>query len=153
MKVHDVVVRDLSVHPDDRGRLFEILREDDPDFLHFGQAYVTTTYPGVVKAWHRHHAQDDVFCCLVGMIKLVIHDDRPGSPTRGHTQEIVFGEHCLRRVVVPRGLWHGWTALGTQEAMILNLVTAPYNPVHPDEERLPAHDNGVFAYDWKRRDR
>lgn len=145
-----VYVRDLVVHPDDRGRLFEVLRSDDPEFGGFGQAYITTTYPGVVKAWHRHQAQDDHFCVLKGMIKLVIHDNRPGSPTAGVTDEIWFGEHKLRRVVVPAGLWHGWTCVSEREAMILNLATAVYNHQKPDEERLPAH--GVIPYDWARRD-
>ncbi len=148
--IHDVVVQDLVVHPDDRGRLFEVLRRDDPHFREFGQAYVTTTYPDVVKAWHRHQNQDDYFCCLTGMVKLVIRDDRPDSPTGGTTQEVWLGEHKLRLVVVPRGTWHGWKCVSEREAMILNLVTTPYDPAAPDEERLPAH--GALAYDWSRRD-
>lgn len=152
MNIDGVVVKDLVVHPDDRGRLFEVLRADEPMFSRFGQAYVTTTYPGVVKAWHRHQRQDDYFCCLVGMIKLVIHDGRPGSPTAGQTQEIWLGEHRLRLVIVPRGTWHGWTCVSEKEAMILNLVTEPYNRQDPDEQRLPPHHNGVIDYDWARRD-
>jgi dTDP-4-dehydrorhamnose 3,5-epimerase len=151
-RVAGVLVSDLVVHPDDRGRLFEILRNDDPAFTGFGQAYVTTTYPGVVKAWHRHARQDDVFCCLSGMIKLVIHDRREGSLSVGLTDEIWLGEHKLRRVHVPRGTWHGWVCVSEKEAMILNLVTEPYNAAAPDEERLPPHDNGLFDYAWVRRD-
>lgn len=151
-RVNGVVVRDLVVHPDDRGRLFEVLRSDDPEFSKFGQAYITTTYPGVVKAWHRHQRQDDYFCCLSGMIKLVIYDARPGSPTLGQTDQIWFGEHKLRLVIVPRGTWHGWTCVSEREAMILNLVTEVYDPANPDEERLDPHQAGVIPYDWTRRD-
>jgi dTDP-4-dehydrorhamnose 3,5-epimerase len=151
-RVAGVVVRELVTHPDDRGRLFEVLRADDPHFSGFGQAYVTTTYPGVVKAWHRHQLQDDVFCCLVGMIKLVIHDARVGSSTPGSTQVIWLGEHKLRAVTVPKGCWHGWMCVSEKEAMILNLVSRAYDANHPDEERLPPHDNGVIGYDWTRRD-
>ena len=39
---------------DERGRLMEMLRCDDPIFKGFGQVYLTTAYPGVVKAWHYH---------------------------------------------------------------------------------------------------
>jgi dTDP-4-dehydrorhamnose 3,5-epimerase len=35
----------------------EILRRDDPIFQKFGQVYMTTNYPGVVKAWHYHKKQ------------------------------------------------------------------------------------------------
>lgn len=151
-RIAGVVVKELVVHPDDRGRLFEVLRSDEAMFQQFGQAYVTTTYPGVVKAWHRHQRQDDYFCCLSGMIKLVIHDARPDSPTVGLTDEIWLGTHKLRLVVVPRGTWHGWTCISDVEAMILNLVTEPYQADQPDEERIDPHVSGVVPYDWTRRD-
>ncbi len=153
MPILGVKVRSLQVIPDERGRLFEVLRADDPEwFQKFGQAYITTTYPGVVKAWHLHRHQEDYFTCLRGMIKLVIHDLREDSPTRGQTDEIFMGEHQMSLVVVPRGTWHGWKSIAEHEAMILNLVTEPYNHQAPDEERLPPHDNGLIPYDWSRRD-
>ena len=53
--MHGVKVKQLKVHPDERGRLMEILRSDDKEFfIQFGQIYMTTTFPGVVKAWHCH---------------------------------------------------------------------------------------------------
>jgi dTDP-4-dehydrorhamnose 3,5-epimerase len=39
---------------DERGRLMEIMRCDDNFFEKFGQVYMTTAYPGVVKGWHYH---------------------------------------------------------------------------------------------------
>ncbi|MFQ5893157.1 MAG: hypothetical protein ACE5H5_02485 [Nitrospinota bacterium] len=47
-------VRELTVHPDARGRLMELMRPDWEEFEQFGQVYMTTCYPGVVKAWHYH---------------------------------------------------------------------------------------------------
>jgi len=52
--IRGVEVKRLKVIPDDRGRLAEILRVDDPIYEGFGQVYFTTAYPGVVKAWHAH---------------------------------------------------------------------------------------------------
>jgi dTDP-4-dehydrorhamnose 3,5-epimerase len=49
-----VILKSLRLLPDERGRLMEILRNDDDIFSKFGQVYITTTYPGVVKAWHCH---------------------------------------------------------------------------------------------------
>ncbi len=48
--IDGVAVRRAKVLPDERGRLGEIMRADDPWFEKFGQVYFTTTYPGVVKA-------------------------------------------------------------------------------------------------------
>ncbi|MDI3281087.1 MAG: dTDP-4-dehydrorhamnose 3,5-epimerase family protein, partial [Bacillota bacterium] len=68
---------------DERGRLMEMFRCDDELFQKFGQVYLTTAYPGVVKAWHYHKLQTDNFVVVKGMMKVVLYDDRPDSPTRG----------------------------------------------------------------------
>ena len=52
--IDGVAIKQLKVIPDERGRLMEILRNDDDIFTGFGQVYLTTTYPQVVKAWHYH---------------------------------------------------------------------------------------------------
>ncbi len=148
-----VKVKQLKVLPDERGRLFEILRNDEKDiFQEFGQAYMTTTYPGVVKAWHYHKLQEDYFTCVRGMIKLVVYDNRPESPTHKQINEFFIGEHNLQLVVVPRFTYHGWKCVSEHEAMILNLVTKPYNYQEPDEYRLDPHHNDVIPYDWTRKD-
>jgi dTDP-4-dehydrorhamnose 3,5-epimerase len=151
--IHDVKVKKLKVIPDDRGRLMEMLRDDDDLFERFGQVYMSTTYPGVVKAWHFHKLQKDNFVCVRGMVKLVLADTREESPTRGHIDEFVVGEHNPLLVQVPIGVYHGWKALGSEEAIVINVPTMSYNPGQPDEYRLDPHDNGVIRYDWATKDR
>src|SRR3990167_6450996 len=73
----------LGVIPDERGRLFEMLRRDEPLFEKFGQVYCTSVNEGVVKGWHYHKKQVDNFVCVSGMIKLVIYDSRPRSAKIG----------------------------------------------------------------------
>ncbi|MCJ7653093.1 MAG: WxcM-like domain-containing protein, partial [Actinobacteria bacterium] len=75
-KIDGVAIKQLRVIPDERGHLMEMLRSDDEVFERFGQSYVTTTYPGVVKAWHMHSKQDDNIVCVHGMIKLALYDNR-----------------------------------------------------------------------------
>ncbi|MBU1147910.1 MAG: dTDP-4-dehydrorhamnose 3,5-epimerase, partial [Candidatus Omnitrophica bacterium] len=62
--IRDVEVKKLKLIPDERGRLMEILRSDEEMFQKFGQVYMTTAYPGVIKAWHYHKKQDDYFTCI-----------------------------------------------------------------------------------------
>jgi dTDP-4-dehydrorhamnose 3,5-epimerase len=50
--IDGVKIKKLKVLSDERGRLMEMLRSDDEIFIKFGQAYMTTAYPGVVKGWH-----------------------------------------------------------------------------------------------------
>jgi dTDP-4-dehydrorhamnose 3,5-epimerase len=85
--INGVVIKKLKVIPDERGRLMEILRNDDEIFKQFGQVYVTTTYPGVVKAWHFHKVQSDNFACIIGMIRVALFDARKDSPTYGECSQ------------------------------------------------------------------
>src|SRR3990167_5070944 len=92
--IKGVRVKALKVIPDERGRLFEMLRKDEALFVKFGQVYCTMVSPGVVKGWHYHKQQVDNFVCVSGMIKLVCYDGRSGSRTKGvvrseeHTSEL-----------------------------------------------------------------
>ena len=68
-RIHDVRTKALRLIADERGYLMEMLRADDELFSKFGQAYVSATYPGAVKAWHYHKVQVDHFVCVAGMIR------------------------------------------------------------------------------------
>jgi dTDP-4-dehydrorhamnose 3,5-epimerase len=151
--IHDVKTKRLKVIPDDRGRLMEMLRADDDLYEAFGQVYLSTTYPGVVKAWHYHKLQKDNFACVKGMVKLVLADTRDGSPTKGAVDEFVIGEHNPLLVQVPIGVYHGWKCIGTEEAFVINCTTNTYNYQDPDEYRLDPHQNDVIPYDWATKDR
>ena len=145
--INGVIVQPLRVIPDERGRVMEILRRDDPVFHQFGQCYLTTTYPGVVKAWHCHHLQTDQICAVKGMLKLVMYDARPDSPTHGEVHELFIGEHQPTRVTIPPGVFHGWKCISTKEALVINCPSELYNYAQPDEHRLPWNSAEV-PYDW-----
>ena len=149
--IDGVVLKELRVFPDERGRLMEILRCDEPHFKKFGQVYMTTTLPGVVKAWHFHKKQWDSICCVYGTIKLALYDDREGSATRGEVNEFYLGMHAPKLLVVPPQVYHGWKGVSVEEALIVNTVTEPYNYKEPDEFRLDAHKNNI-PYSWERKD-
>jgi dTDP-4-dehydrorhamnose 3,5-epimerase len=149
--IDGVKIIKLRVIPDDRGRLMEILRRDDGLFQKFGQVYMTTTYPGVVKAWHKHEKQTDNIACVAGMIKMALYDGRPGSPTQKEVNEFHLGVHNPVLVQVPAGIYHGWMGMSLEEAIIINIPTEPYNREQPDEQRLDPHNNDI-PYAWKRKD-
>jgi dTDP-4-dehydrorhamnose 3,5-epimerase len=145
--IEGVVVTDLKLLPSERGRLMEVQRADEADFPGFGQAYVTSTYPGVVKAWYRHSVQVDQIAVVTGLLKLVLYDDREGSASHGMVQEVVLGDVTPRLVRIPPGVWHGFQATGDREAFALHLNTVPFDPAGPDEERLPP-DSDLIPYSW-----
>ena len=149
--IEGVKIKKLNPIPDERGRVMEIIRKDDEIFNKFGQVYMTSAYPGVVKAWHYHKIQTDFFCVLKGMMKVVLYDGRAGSSTKGEVNEFFMGEYNPVLVRVPPLIYHGFKGMGTREAIMLNCPTEPYNPKKPDEYRLEAHTKKI-PYDWARKD-
>ena len=150
--IRGVRVKPLRVIADERGRLFEMLRRDEPLLKKFGQVYCTTVTCGVVKGWHYHKRQIDHFVCVSGMIKLVAYDGRAGSPTKGAVNEFCIGTHNPLLVQIPAGVYHGFKGISRPEAIVINVPTEPYRHRKPDEYRLDPHHNDI-PYDWNRVDR
>lgn len=149
--IEGVVVKPLKVIPDERGWLMEIFRDDDPFFRKFGQAYLTVVYPGVVKGWHYHKVQDDHFCVVKGMSKVVLYDRRDDSKTKGEVNEFFMGEKNPILLLIPHGVLHGMKGVGVEPALLLNVPTEHYDYASPDEYRVHPHDNDI-PYDWERKD-
>ena len=148
MKLIDgVKLKVLKVIPDERGWLMEILRNDDDIFEQFGQVYITTAYPGVVKGWHFHKKQTDNFTCIKGMMKVVLYDGREDSTTYKIINEFYVGEKNPILITVPSLVYHGFKAIGTETAFFLNVPTHVYDYKEPDEFRAPPDDPEI-GYDW-----
>jgi len=146
--IKDMQVKKLKLIPDERGRLMEILRSDEEIFRNFGQVYMTTAYPGIIKAWHYHKKQDDYFTCISGTMRLALYDARKDSPTYKEINDFTINLENPILVKIPRLVYHGFKCVGDKEAIVINTPTLPYNPDEPDEYRLNAIKNDI-PYDWK----
>ena len=147
--INGVKVKELKVVPDERGRLMEILRKDDDLFIEFGQVYMTTAKPNVVKAWHWHKLQTDSFTCVSGKMRLALYDGRKDSSTFGNVQDFEISLDKPILVQIPPGIYHGFKCISEEEAIVINTVTVPYDKNNPDEYRVDPYDNDI-DYDWRR---
>ncbi len=145
--IEGVKIKELKPILDDRGMLMEILRSDEPVFERFGQAYVTVCNPGVVKGWHYHKLQVDHFVCLQGTAKVVLYDPRENSKTVGKINEFIISRENPLLIKIPTFVYHGFTALENQTAMILNISTEVYRHSSPDEFRADPFSPEI-PYDW-----
>ena len=145
--IEGVKLKKLKVIPDERGRLMEILRVDEELFQKFGQVYMTTTSPGVIKGWHLHKIQTDNIVCLKGMIKLALYDPRQESRTKNGVNEFFIGEHNPVLIQVQKDVYHGWKCISESEAIVINCPTEAYDYEQPDEHRL-SYDTDKIPYDW-----
>lgn len=143
--IQGVVVKPLRRIPDERGFIMHMLRADDPEFERFGEIYFSTIYPEVIKAWHLHKEMTLNYAVVVGMIKLVLYDDRVDSPTKGEIQELYIGQENYELVKIPPLVWNGFKGVGTGMAILANCATLPHDP---DEiVRMSPSDQSI-PYDW-----
>jgi dTDP-4-dehydrorhamnose 3,5-epimerase len=131
--------------PDERGTIYHMLRATDPHFQQFGEIYFSTVYPGVVKGWHRHREMTLNYACIFGRIKLVLYDERPGSPTYGGLMEVYLGPDSYYLVVIPPEVWNGFKGLSAPYAIVANCCTHPHDPRRTT--RLDPFQNHI-PYDW-----
>lgn len=143
--IEGVLVVPLRRIPDERGTILHMLKATDPHFQQFGEIYFATAYKGVVKGWHRHRDMTLNYACVFGRIKLVIFDDRDGSPTRGALSEIFLGPDNHSLVVIPPGVWNGYKGMSEPFAIVANCCTHPHDPSR--STRLDPSSTTI-PYDW-----
>jgi dTDP-4-dehydrorhamnose 3,5-epimerase len=142
--ISGVQVVPLRRIPDERGTIYHMLRSTDPHFIGFGEIYFTSIYRDVIKGWHRHRDMTLNYACIWGRIKLVLYDDRPGSPSHGTTTEHFLGIDDYSLVVIPPQVWTGFKGM-SEVSIVANCATHPHDParterIDPSSDRIP--------YDW-----
>jgi dTDP-4-dehydrorhamnose 3,5-epimerase len=145
--IDGVIIKRLVRHCDERGYLLEIIRDDDQILERFGQTTFTISYPGVIKAFHWHKRQDDLWFIAQGEAMVVLYDLREDSPTYQRTQIIYCGEHDPQLILIPPYIAHGYQVLGDKPVGLFYHTTRSYDPGDPDEERIP-HDDPGIGFEW-----
>lgn len=145
--ISGVKLKKLVVHSDDRGFFMEILRDDDELLSRFGQASMSLSYPGVIKAFHYHKKQDDLWFFPKGNAQVVLYDLREDSLTKGETDVYYMGDNNRRLLVIPKGVAHGYRVLGNEPLIITYFTTESYTPGEPDEFRIDWDDQKI-GFDW-----
>lgn len=154
--ISGVTIKNLTIHPDKvdpkeivptPGVLMEVLRSDEGLLKKFGQSTMTIAHKGTIKAFHWHRKQDDLWFVATGKAKVVLHDLREDSPTKGETQVIEAGAGDYKLIVIPVGVAHGYQVLSDEPVLLVYYTTEAYDPKNPDEERL-TYDDPRINYNW-----
>jgi len=150
-----VKIYELKKFPDERGFFSELLRQDWKDILGdewIAQANLSYSYPGVIRAWHRHmRGQVDYFIVVKGSMKICAYDEE-----KKQLDEIIASEHKLQIVRVPGNYWHGTKTVGDEPSLTIYFVTRLYDYKNPDEERRLWNDPAIIdpktgePYNWEK---
>jgi dTDP-4-dehydrorhamnose 3,5-epimerase len=144
--IEGVICKELATFPDERGYFRELIRSSDGFFAEgFGQLSHSLMYSGVIKAWHYHRTQTDWWYVVSGVLRAVLCDLRPESPTHRRVSDFLLGDLQPAQVVkIPPGVAHGCKVL-QGPVHLLYVTSAVYNQA--DEFRI-AHDAIEIGYDW-----
>ena len=138
-----LIIKPIKRFHDERGFFTEVMRSDWADLFgedQVAQAKLSSTYPGVIRAWHRHlRGQNDYFLVLEGAIKICVYDEKTQE-----LDEIVSSSLEFQAVKVPGHFWHGFKNIGNTPAKLLYFTTRLYDHANPDEERRPWNDLEVI---------
>ena len=155
-----VKVYDIKVLPDERGFFAEAFRGDWTELVEkdeIVQANVSVSYPGIIRAWHRHlRGQVDYFLVLRGAMKICAYDDRENPTTKGKFAEIIASSDKPQLVRIPGIYWHGTKTISNESSLLVYFVNRLYDYQNPDEERRPWNDPTIIdprtgePHDWNR---
>ena len=106
--------------------------------------------PGVIKAFHLHRRQTDVwFIPPSDKMLLVLVDVRAGSPTEKVIRRLPMGDGVSRLVRIPPGVAHGVKNIGAARGRIIYFVDVQFQAsrTEGDEGRLPWDFVGADVWD------
>lgn len=112
------------------------MKNGDPGYAGFGEAYFSQVLPGVIKGWKRHRRMTLNLMVPVGAIRFVLHD--------GHDfQDILLSPECdetYLRLTVEPGLWMAFRGESASTSVLLNIASIPHDPSEAEsreESALP----------------
>jgi len=111
-----------------KGDVFHGIKKSDLGFTTFGEAYFSTVHQGDIKPWKKHHRMTLNLVVPVGEIRFVLHDDRPGSRTKGQTFSVEIGKSNYQRLTVQPGIWMAFEGLDEGLNLLLNIADMEHDP-------------------------
>lgn len=150
--IQGVKIKQIRKHCDERGFFSEIIKFGEETFIEVKQTSYSCAFPGVIKAFHWHKKQNDVWFFVSGAAQVVLYDLRQDSSTRGQTDVYCLGEDNPVLLLIPPEVAHGYRVLGNKPACLFYHTDQPYNSDNPDEQRI-SFDAPEIGFDWKTKNR
>ena len=145
VNIKDVIISDLKIIKDERGKVMHMMRKDSKVFKNFGEIYFSKIYKDKIKGWHLHKESSLNYVCIKGKVRLTLFDDRPGSKSKNEIQEIILSPREYNLITIPPNIWNGFKGLDKDESIIANCLTLPHNE---KEMVRKSPDDRYFNYKW-----
>lgn len=143
-KMDGLEIIPLKLNTDDGGNFLELFRLNDSLIEGLAtpfaarQISLSIMEPGVVKAYHLHQQQEDLWFVPPQHRLLVnLHDLREDSTTFDVHMRLVLGGGTAQLLRIPTGVAHGVKNCYSSAMYLIYATTQQFNSSQPDELRLP----------------
>lgn len=144
--IEGLVVHDLKQIVDERGKVMHMIRSDSILFTRFGEVYFSKINPKFIKGWKKHLRMTQIFAVPVGMIRIVIFDDRTDSKSYGELTVLEIGENNYCLLKIPPRVWYSFKAISAFPALIANCTDLPHDPTEAEKADIDDHK---IPYKWE----
>ena len=142
-KIGGVQITPLKQICVDGGDVYHAMKQNDAGYEGFGEAYFSFVHSNAVKAWKQHTSMTLNLVVPVGVVRIVMVDERIDSPTCGQFQEVTLSPENYQRITVPPMLWVGFQGLADIKSMMLNMANIVHNPKESNNK-----DIEEIQFDW-----
>lgn len=129
----------------DKGAIFHAMKNIDPTFHGFGEAYFSFVNYKDIKAWKIHTEMYLNLVVPIGSVKFVLKDERKDSSTFGETFETVLNpENNYCRLTISPKVTFGFQGVGSGTNLVLNMANIVHRPDEVINKEL-----GNIKYNWE----
>ena len=147
-------IKGLNVTPLNRikqplGDVYHGMKQSDPDYMGFGEAYFSTVLFKKIKGWKKHTELTLNIIVPIGSIKFVLYDDRNISNVEidGKYYSIVLSPENYCRLTVPPGVWVAFQGIGKGPNILLNIIDKEHDPLESISKDIK---DPFFKFSWDR---
>ena len=141
MNISDILVTPLRRVETIGGDVLHGMKQSDPGYAGFGEAYFSWVSIDSVKAWKRHTQMTMNVVVPVGKVRFVFRSVNSDDVEEFRVEEI--GEDHYVRLTVPPGIWFGFQGVGKPQSLVMNIASIPHDP--NEVERMLLSD---INYKW-----
>lgn len=155
--IEGVEIVPLTLNTDDGGNFLEVFRLSNQAVEKLSSPFIikqvsmSVMMPGVVKAYHLHEKQDDLWFVPPQHRLLVnLHDLREDSNTYDKHLRLVLGGGKAQLLRIPTGVAHGAKNSYSSPMFLFYATSEQFNPAAPDELRLPWNTFGEEVWELQK---
>ena len=137
VSVSEILITPLSRIPTVGGDVLHAIKNIDPGYCGFGEAYFSQIQFNTIKDFKRHLKMTLNLVVPLGDIEFVFIDDQ------NLVRKEVVGLSRYVRLTVPPGIWFSFRGLTSPYSLLMNIADIAHDP-----KEIERREVSMFAFQW-----